>query len=91
MEMAKHTKNVPAVTNAAQRAGEVASFKSSIAGRAIARLASTGERIAAALDSAPERSLELVLVKNQPLRARVRAGKTTFDIEGENWGVTTHD
>jgi hypothetical protein len=87
-QMAKHTKNVPAITEAAKQAGRQIAL-SGLAGRRVAALQAEGDRIAASINGG-NRSLRLVSTEGQ-FSALIKHGKTTLQFEGNSFAVTTHD
>lgn len=85
--MSKH-KNVPAITEAARQAGQIA--LPGLAGRRVTALMAEGERIAASMPNGHQRSLQLVSSEGA-FSALIKHGNKTFQFEGDNFAVTTHD
>ena len=79
-------KDVIAVTEAARAAGQVAN---NLAGRVLA-LHKEAKRIDEAEVSRRARSLQLVSSKGG-FSALIKAGKTTIQIEGDDFAVTSSD
>lgn len=81
--MAKHKSNVPAITEAAREA--------SLATKAFARLERAAEAVhATENEKRSDRTLQLVSTAGQ-LSALIRVGKTTVQIEGDSFAVSTSD
>jgi hypothetical protein len=80
-------KNVPTVTEAAKRAGQIAI--PGLAGRRVTALMIEGEKIANELNG-QERRLQLVSTKGA-FSALIKHGNTTLQFEGDSFAVTTHD
>jgi hypothetical protein len=86
--MAKHKKNVPAVTAAASQAAQVAVY--SPLGSAVAALRENGEKSRAPLGNGTQRSLQAVSEAGA-FSALIKHGNTTMQFEGDSFAVTTHD
>ena len=85
--MSKHIKNVPAVTEAAERAGKVSLPG---LGRAVMALQEHGAKIAASLDNGHTRSVQIVST-DEAFSAVIKHGNKVFQFEGDSFAVTTHD